>query len=146
MSWVVRIDLRIKTGDALVICELLSHRHRTMVRRHPIPLTIGKHAAEPERESWPACVLCKPNLNTSQKSSNTHHIHALYEQSFKGRRRPVISAASRLTHLIGQRRISGLLELVLVLRDERWVDLHLWRSKGGSGNKLEGLVTEVSSE
>lgn len=45
------------------------------------------------------------------------------------------------TDLIGKRGGSGLLELLLVLGNESLVDLDLWGSEGGGGDKLEGLVT-----
>jgi hypothetical protein len=48
---------------------------------------------------------------------------------------------TRWTYLIGERGGSGLLELFLVLGNESLVDLDLWGSEGGSGDKLEALVT-----
>jgi hypothetical protein len=45
------------------------------------------------------------------------------------------------TDLIGERGGSGLLELFLVLGNESLVDLDLRGSEGGSGDKLETLVS-----
>lgn len=67
----------------------------------------------------------------------------------RDRCRPDISAHpqyhSRLcSHLVGQGRVGGSLELVLVLGDECRVDLDLGRGEGGSSNELERLVAGMS--
>jgi hypothetical protein len=46
------------------------------------------------------------------------------------------------THLVWERGVCGLLQLVLVLGNECRVDLHLRGRECGSGNEFEGLVTE----
>ena len=61
-----------------------------------------------------------------------------------GRRRPVVSGTLSPAHLVGQRRVCGLLEFVLVLCNERWVDLDLWRGKRRGGDKFERLVAGFS--